>query len=127
MPGHGEKEPHLRQAAVAALLVEPTVEKAAAKVGVDVKTLYRWLRKPAFRAAYRKARAVVVEGAVAALQRACNEAVEALKRNLGCRHPPSEIRAAVAILEQSLRAVELLDLAERVERLERRRRKAAAP
>jgi hypothetical protein len=60
----------------------------------------------------------VVERAVAELQAACGEAVETLKRNLTCENPAVEIRAAQIILEQGIKGVELMDLQERVERLE---------
>jgi hypothetical protein len=48
----------------------------------------------------------------------CGQAVETLGRNLACGRPTAENRAAVAILEQATRGVELLDLAARVEALE---------
>ncbi len=45
-------------------------------------------------------------------------AVEALTRNLTCGVPPSEIAAAKAIIDQAVKGVELVDLAERVAALE---------
>ena len=81
-------------------------------------TLWRWLQLPDFQASYRTARRQVVERAVSELQAACGEAVETLKRNLHCENPAVEIRAAHIILEQSVSGIELMDLQERVERLE---------
>jgi hypothetical protein len=119
MSGHGEKLTRKQEQAIAALLAEPTVAAAAKAAQVGAATLRRWLARPAFRAAYRAARRAVVEAAVGQLQRAAGEAVAALRRNLACGTPAAENGAAKAILEHSLKAVELLDLAERVEELER--------
>lgn len=67
---------------------------------------------------YRAARRQVVERAVSEMQSATNEAVETLKRNLHCEKPAVEVRAAQIIIEQAVKGVELVDLQERVERLE---------
>jgi DNA-directed RNA polymerase specialized sigma24 family protein len=45
-----------QEAAIAALLTEPTYARAAAVAGISEGTLYRWLHLPAFRAAFRQAR-----------------------------------------------------------------------
>lgn len=121
MSGHGEKLTRTAEAAIAALLTEPTVEAAAAKAGIAAATLRRWLQRPEFLAAYRAARRRVVESAIARLQAAAEKAVAALERNLTGRRASNQIRAAVAILDRAVRGVELLDLAERVEALEGRR------
>jgi hypothetical protein len=81
-------------------------------------TLWRWLQLPDFQTAYRAARRQVVERAVSELQAACGAAVETLKRNLHCEQPSVEIRAAQVILEQAVKGVELIDLQQRVDRLE---------
>ena len=107
-----------QEAAIAALLAEPTIEAAATKAGVGESTLRRWLAEPGFKAAYRTARRLVVEAAIGRLQQAATEAVDALSRNLTCGNAAVEVGAAKAILDQSIKAVELVDLAERVEALE---------
>jgi hypothetical protein len=117
MPG-GQKRGRKHEEAVAALLVESTLEAAARKSGVSERTLRNWLKDPDFVRAYRDARWQIVEAAVARLQQAAAEAVDALKRNLSCSQPGPEIRAALGILDHSQRGIELNDLAERVEALE---------
>jgi hypothetical protein len=107
------------QAAIAALLTEPTHAAAAAKAGISEATLHRWLRRPRFLRSYRAARRRVVELAVSHLQQGSVEAVDALRRGLKCGNPLAEIRAAQLVLEQAFRGAELLDLVERVEELER--------
>jgi hypothetical protein len=108
-----------QEALIAALLTEPTHAAAAARTGVGEATLHRWLRRPAFRDAYRAARRRVLEAALSRLQQSAGKAVEALERNLACGNPAHEVRAALGILDQAVKAAELLDLAERLEELER--------
>src|SRR5262245_13876211 len=50
--------------------------------------------------------------------RLTNRAVEALERSLTCGQPGNELRAALGVLGHAVKAVEALDLAERVEELE---------
>ena len=116
--GHGGKQARKEEQAIAALLAEPTVEAAAARVGVGHSTLLRWLAEPPFRDRYRAARRDVVEAVIGRLQQASTAAVDALARNLSCGIPAVEVGAAKAVLDQATKAVELLDLAEWVERLE---------
>lgn len=116
--GHGDKLNRKQDDAIAALLSTSSIKNAAQTCGVSDATLWRWLQLPQFAAAYRAARRQVVERAISELQSACGEAVETLRRNLHCEHPASEIRAAQVILEQAIKGVELVDLQERVEKLE---------
>jgi hypothetical protein len=60
----------------------------------------------------------VVEGAISQLQGAATEAVETLKRNLYCGTAATEVRAALGILDQSIKAVEIYDLESRLAALE---------
>jgi hypothetical protein len=62
----------------------------------------------------------VVEGAIANLQQATKEAVETLRKVMADAGAPtsSRVSAARTVLETAIRGVELLDLEERVERLE---------
>ena len=117
--GHGEKRTRREEAAIAALLTEPTIALAAAKAGIGETTILRWLHEPSFSAQYRAARRTVVESAIGRLQQATSEAVATLTRNLTCGVPASEIAAAKAVLDFAAKGVELADLAERVEQLER--------
>jgi len=108
-----------QELAIAALLTERTQELAAGKAGVATSTLQRWLLLPGFQAEYRRARRAVVEVAVGQLQAAASRAVETLVRNLDADKAGDQIRAALGILEHAQRGVELADLAEKVEELER--------
>jgi predicted nuclease with TOPRIM domain len=62
-----------------------------------------------------------VEVSIARLQQATNHAVETLERNLLARRKESvQVRAAMAILDYAVRAIELMDLEERVAGLKER-------
>lgn len=116
--GHGEKRERSQEAAIAALLAEPTLKEAARKCRVGESTIRRWLAEPEFQRAFRAARRQIVEAAIGAMQGAASDAVAALKRNLTCGTASSEVQAARVILDQATKAVELVDLMERIEALE---------
>jgi hypothetical protein len=123
--GHGQKQERLEDRALAALLSEPTIEAAAKRVDIAESTLLRWMAEPGFRGKYRAARRQVVEGAIARLQTVATKAVGALERNLTCGIPSVEVGAAKAVLDQAIKAVELVDHAERLEALEQIQEQAA--
>jgi len=120
MTGHGEKLSRKKEAAIIALLSEPTIEKAAAKAGIAKPTLWRWLQIPEFQAAYREARREAVSQAIGALQRASAEAVEALRRIMNDTTAPATARvnAARSIIEFAIKGVEIEDILARLEALE---------
>lgn len=118
--GHGEKRSRKQEAAIAALLSEPSIAAAAHKAGIGERTLRTWLRQPGFRQHYRQTRWELLDNAVKTLQKSCGAAVNVLVRlALEAKSPPAvRLRAAEAILNQTVRGAELLDLNERMRRLE---------
>lgn len=109
-----------QEAALVALLACPTVREAAKKAKVGETTFWRWMQLPAFQSRYRAARRNLVESAIAQLQRDATVAVRVLREVAEDAEAPAAARvtAARTILEQSISAVELTDLMERVEQLE---------
>ena len=120
MEGHGEKFSRKQEQAISALLNEPTIEVAAKRIGVGQTTLWRWLQIPSFQEQYRHAKRRVVEHAITQLQNACGEAVACLREVMGDREATdsSRVSAARAVLEQSIKTVELDDLNGRIAALE---------
>jgi hypothetical protein len=118
MGGHGDKVSRKQEAAIAALLAEPTVEAAAAKAGVAYSTLKGWLKRPEFKSAYAAARASVLERATALLARYSAAAVLVLAKNMTATAPRDSTRAAVALLTNAFKAAELQDIEERLAALE---------
>jgi hypothetical protein len=120
MGGHGEKLSRKMEQAIAALLSEPTIAQAAAKVGVTDRALKNWLALPAFAAAFREARMEVLRHTIGRLSALTSKAADALERNASCGNPAAENGAARLILDNAIGGVELLDIVERVAELERR-------
>ena len=101
-----------------ALLQAPTVEAAAEICGVSESTLSRWLKRSDFQDIYKQARSELVQRSLSSLQTASIEAIDGLKRNVACGLPAIEVRAASALLNQSLRATELVGIDARLDALE---------
>src|SRR6266536_55070 len=109
-----------QERAIVALLTEATLGAVAKAADISEVTLWRWMKEPEFKSRLRDARRAVVEGAIGRLQQAATQAVDTLQRNLTCGTPSVEVRAAIAILDQAIKAIELFDVVERVEQLEAR-------
>ena len=120
MTGHGAKFGRKKEEAIAALLSQRNVEDAARMVGVDAKTLLRWMKEPEFDAAYREARRAAFGQAVARLQQASGAAVSTLLKLMVDPNVPASTRARCAdsVLGHTAKAIELEDIEARVAELE---------
>src|SRR5262249_22288452 len=118
MSGHGSKE-RRQELAIAALLSEPTIEAAAQKAGISPRTLKNWLMAPSFKNLFRESRRDLLERVIGRLQLMTTKAAETLERNLTCGKHDAENRAAALILENSFKGLELADLEEKIEDLDR--------
>ena len=109
-----------QEKAIAALLSEATITTAATKIGVTEGTLHKWLKDPAFVEAYRAARRDAVAQAVARLQQVSSAAVAVLVQVMADRGTMASVRVAAAskILDYAIKAVELEDIAARLDALE---------
>jgi hypothetical protein len=119
-PGERELTPKQEKALVA-LLDCGEIQEAAKRVGISDVTLWRWLQLPDFQARYRAARRQLVETAIAQLQSDCTIAARVLREVAEDTDAPASSRVAAAktILEQSVSAIQLTDLQERLEEVER--------
>ena len=121
MSGHGDKLSRKQEHGISALLLQPTLVDAATTIGVDERTLRRWLREHGqFQTAYRDARRAVVQHAIAQMQRATGEAVETLRNIMQDPEAPASARvsAAKAILDTAIKGIEIDDLEARIATLE---------
>ncbi len=116
-----EKLTAKQERALVALLDCGEVATASARAGVSRITLWRFLQQPIFQSRYRAARRQLVETAIAQLQSDCTTAARVLREVAEDRQAPasSRVAAARAIIEQSVSAVQLTDLQERLEEVER--------
>lgn len=108
------------EALMIALACGSTVETAAAKAGLNERTVYRRLEDPDFREKLQEFRAKMVERASAMLSASGMEAVKTLL-GLMERSIPHAVRlgAAKAILELGMKLRDLLEVEERLAALEK--------
>ena len=109
-----------QEKAIIALLAEPSLSRASAACGIGERTLYRWLREPGFRTAYRSARREAFSHAIALTQRYAPLAVQTLAKVMADDSAPhtARVQAATSLLRFGRDGVELDDLQERLEALE---------
>jgi len=115
-----EKLTPKQEQAIVALLSCDELQKACEQAKVSKTTLWRWLKTPAFQSHYREARRQLVETTFAHIQRNGERASKVLIEIAESKDAPaaSRVAAARAILEQGVKGVETLDIAERIEKLE---------
>jgi hypothetical protein len=111
-----------RERAIVSLVTHPTIEAAAAAVGMSRRSLQRWIKEPCFAAALRAARQSVMESTTNRLRNATGKAVDTLETLLDSPKEEIAARAAIAILDRAYKAVENEDLIRRIEALEKDRK-----
>jgi len=106
---------------IVALLEHTKLKDAAAAVGVSETTLWRWLQDKNFHTAYLKARRDAVQQAIARLQSYTSEAVETLREIMTNTDALDFARlgAARAILDYSIKGIEIEDYEHRLAEIER--------
>lgn len=109
-----------QEKALSCLLSEMTITGAANKANVSERTIYTWLSEPAFKEAYRTACRASVQQSISQLQNATSSALAVLIKimNDPQEKASSRLVAAKSVLESGIKAFELDDLAQRVEKLE---------
>jgi transposase-like protein len=112
MTGHGSKFGRKKEAAIAALLTQRTIEEAARATGIGTQTLIRWLKLPEFQAEYREARRAAVSQSNARLQQATSAAVSTLLKVMVDPNAPAaaRVRAADCVLDHAKHATENEDI-----------------
>ena len=119
MPPGGQSRK--KEAAIGALLANPTIATAAQVAGIGERTLKRWLVDAAFSAEYAKAKQALLESAVNRLRMAAVEFVNVLQAVASDATAPAGSRAAAAGrgLELLLKATAFEDIERRLSELER--------
>lgn len=106
--------------ALLAVLSEPNYEAAAAKAGCSSRQLRRWRRLPQFQQVLAEVRTDALHMLANRLALISSRAVQVLEQELERPGSPNtRLRAAEVVLSNLLRLVELTDVAERIERLEK--------
>ncbi len=102
-----------------ALLETSSIRDAAKVSGISEPTIYNYLKDKDFLAEYRNARRQTVESAIAQMQNAASEAVEKLRELQHCENPAVAARCAQIIFENSIKTMEVTDILQRLEALEK--------
>jgi phage terminase small subunit len=107
---------------VESLLAGLSQQAAAAAAGVAPRTGQRWAQRPAVRAALAAGQDAALFEAAVILGRDARAMLDVLREIAESRESPAScrVRAALGWLEVLFRARELLDLAQRVDEIERR-------
>lgn len=117
-----------QEALMIALACGATVEAAAAKAGMGVRTVYRRLEDPAFRQQLQEFRAQMVERSGAMLTAASMEAVKTLLSLMERSIPhATRLGAARAVIELGLKLRDLLEVEQRLTILEKRVTQDSSP
>ena len=120
-----ETPPTLKPAqerALLSILAGKSFEAVAAEVGVNSSTIRRWRKEPLFQAALDSERRRLVASTTDTLRQAGIEAVTQLRAILADPNCPAavKVQAAGCVLAHLFRAVEVDDLASKIEALEER-------
>jgi hypothetical protein len=109
-----------RERLILALLQQPSIEKAAATVGISSVTAWRITKTPEFQEEYRQARREAFSQSLGRLQQAAGAAASTLLKVMTDATAPaaSRVRAADCILGHAASALELEDIQVRMARLE---------
>lgn len=108
----GDLLTHKQTKALAALLTQPTKEKAASAAGIGLTTLKRYIADPEFQAEYQKAVSEMIEDASAQAKQSLSPALSCLREIVedGDETATARIQAARSILEYGLRLTEIVDI-----------------
>ena len=109
-----------QEQAIIALLREPTIARAAEASKTPQSTLYRWLKDPAFKAAYREARSEAFRHAVGMVQQCVPHAIQCLLNLVKDAATPAAVKATASgmLIKFGRDSIEIDELAARVEQLE---------
>ena len=120
MTGHGAKFPRKLEEAIAALLTRPSVDEAARTIGVEPKTLRRWMRVPEFQASYLRVRREAVTQALARMQQGSGAAATVIFKLMVDANVPASVRlrAAECLFQNAIKGVEIEDIEARLAAIE---------
>lgn len=126
--GHGAKPDAVRERAILALLSERSIKKAAAKVGINERTLRRWLTDDAaFKSDYAAARQAAFEAGMSRVQALTVKAIDALEDLLDeTQYPAVRLGAARTVVELAVHRQDAATLMTRLDELEREQRRGLA-
>jgi len=106
--------------AIPVILGAKSISKGIEKAKISRTTFYEWMKAPEFKAEFVRQRKEIVEIALHELKTSAGEAVAVLRKLLGARQEGVRLRTALGMLEHISKFIQLEELEERIEALERR-------
>src|ERR1700682_5092723 len=109
-----------REQLVLAMLQQPSLEKAAASIGISKASAWRIANSPEYQQEFRQARRAAFSHATARLQSGAGAAGSALLKAMLAQGPPaaSRVRAADLVFQHGAKGLEIEDIEARVTELE---------
>ena len=106
---------------IAALLQYGTIREAAAQCGLSERTIYNKLKKPEFKQALQKGKALIISNVSTHLTGQLERAVKGLLELLDDPGTPPSVKLMTCktIMEQSIQLAEMTDIYDRLDALER--------
>ena len=104
--------------ALNALIATNTVKDAAKQCGLSEQTLFRYLKDTEFLAEFRSRGRALYDASTARIAQSTERAVYTLRRNLDCKRPAAENRAAQILLENATKRIDTDEILKRLEALE---------
>ena len=114
-----------RENAIAVLVAEPNIKAAAAQIGVTEQTLHRWLDDSDFALQLAEAQKSVTRRVIRSVVSRAEKAIKTLDDIMTDTDAPtaSRVSAARCVLEFTMRAIEIEEILDRLEKLEQEIRK----
>lgn len=109
----------IQQEKAALLLVSGmNLQTVAANVGINPRTLHRWMQLETVKNRIRELRTLSFEHAANRLQTLTSKSIDCLERNLSSGNRASEVRSALGILRFNLEIGEHFDFDSRLQKIE---------
>jgi len=118
--GQADELTPAQQAGIVALLQASTIVSAATSIGMDERSLRRWLADPIFAAALASARRELLSQTIGRLHHLCAAAADSLASIAADEQAPpaARVSAARAVLDAAFRGGEQLDVIDRLDVIE---------
>lgn len=110
--------PRRLEEAIQALLTSPTIREAAARLGLNERTLRNWMDRDDFKQAFRAVRKSLIDHATSRMEALSGKALDTLEKNLTCGQHAVETSAAKTIWDIVVRVVEQNDIRDRMDAVE---------
>lgn len=110
-----------KQNFIIALITEPTQKDAIKKVGISENTAYKWLKDPIFKGKITDIRKEILKTTTTKIQNNITNAIDTLVEVMSDNKQlaNARVQSAKAIIEYGFRSMEIEDIAERLEKLEK--------